>query len=72
MCAVVLEASRRERSRGIHACPIMTTCAPRQLVKPVRKESTGLRGGDPFSPIMYTPFGDDGLECAWSATYMSA
>ena len=48
--AVVLEASRRERARGIHACPIMTTCDPRQLVKPVMRESTGL-GGDPFSPL---------------------
>ena len=57
---VILEASRCERKRGIHTCPIMTTCAPRQLVKPVMKESTGL-GGDPFSPFMYTSFGDDGL-----------
>jgi len=70
MRAVFLEASRPERARGIHACPIMTY-APRQLVKPVRKESTGL-GGSPFSPFMYTPFGDGGLECGWSTTYMSA
>ena len=61
MRAVVLEASRRERARGIHACPIMT-CAPRQIGKASHEREHGI-GGRPLLPIMYTPFGDDGLEC---------
>lgn len=48
MCAMLLEAPCPERARGIHACPIMMTCVPRQLVEPVRKESTGL--GEAPSP----------------------
>ena len=66
MRVVLLEASHREHVCGIHTCPIMTTCAPHQPVKPVMKESTGL-GRGPFSPFMYMLFGDDGLESVGGA-----